>query len=83
MTGTYSRAGQAASGRWSLAGISWQKSSLSAHNGNCVEVAQLAENHFAVRDSKNSAPGYPALIVDGAGWVAFLSAVKKGEFDLP
>ncbi|HJZ03412.1 MAG TPA: DUF397 domain-containing protein, partial [Streptosporangiaceae bacterium] len=32
---------------------SWRKSSYSAANGDCVEVAHLANGYIAVRDSKN------------------------------
>ena len=33
----------------------WKKSSYSAANGNCVEVARVDGGHIGVRDSKNAA----------------------------
>ena len=33
--------------------IAWRKSSYSAANGDCVEVARLANGYIGVRDSKN------------------------------
>ncbi len=60
--------------------VTWHKSSYSNGNGGaCVEVAELADGHRAVRDSK--APGGPALIVTPAGWVSFTAGVCAGEFD--
>jgi hypothetical protein len=50
----------------------WLKSSYSADEANCVELA----NSGAVRDSKN--PAGPTLRVDLAN---LLTAVKAGRFD--
>jgi Domain of unknown function (DUF397) len=38
------------------AGPHWKKSSRSAENGNCVEVAELPNRTIGVRDSKDNAP---------------------------
>lgn len=38
--------------------ITWKKSSFSTNNGDCIEVAQVADR-LAARDSKN--PGGPVL----------------------
>jgi hypothetical protein len=57
----------------------WMKSSLSAHNGNCVEVAGLADDTIRVRDSKNPRGG--VLNFTTAEWDAFLGGVRNGEFD--
>jgi hypothetical protein len=57
--------------------ISWKKSSYSAANGNCVEVARLGAGYIAVRDSKNAAQ--PALGFTPAGWATFISAVKSNR----
>jgi hypothetical protein len=54
--------------------ISWKKSSYSAANGNCVEVAHLGGGYIGVRDSKNAA--LPALGFTPTGWRAFITEVK-------
>ena len=57
----------------------WIKSSLSAYNGNCVEVAGLTGNRTRVRDSKH--PRGPALSFTPAEWDAFIGGVYNREFD--
>ena len=57
--------------------ISWKKSSYSAANGNCVEVARLGGGYVGVRDSKNAAQ--PALGFTPASWRTFISAVKSNR----
>ncbi|HXT92345.1 MAG TPA: DUF397 domain-containing protein [Trebonia sp.] len=57
----------------------WVKSSFSAHNGNCVEVAGLSADTIRVRDSKNPRGGI--LNFTTAEWDAFISGVRNGEFD--
>lgn len=57
----------------------WIKSSLSAHNGNCVEVAGLTGDTIRVRDSKNPQGGI--LNFTTAEWDAFIGGVRNGEFD--
>jgi hypothetical protein len=59
--------------------VNWRKSSWSANNGACVEVAASAQQRIGVRDSKN--PGGPVLTVTAAQWQAFLRAAKYGAFD--
>ncbi|GAA4617999.1 DUF397 domain-containing protein [Saccharopolyspora hordei] len=54
-------------------GHTWQKSSYSNANGNCVE---LSSPLGLIRDSKD--PDGPVLDVDVA---AFLRAIKDGRFD--
>jgi hypothetical protein len=56
------------------------KSSLSAYNGNCVEVAGLNGDTVQVRHSKNLAGG--VLHFTPAEWNAFIGGVRAGEFDL-
>jgi hypothetical protein len=60
---------------------SWVKSSYSGPQGNCVEVARLADGTVAMRNSRY--PDGPALIFTGAEWEAFLSGAASGEFGLP
>lgn len=57
----------------------WIKSSLSAYNGNCVEVAGLAHDRIRVRDSKH--PRGAVLSFTPAEWDAFVGGVRNGEFD--
>ena len=57
----------------------WMKSSLSMHNGSCVEVAGLADEIIRVRDSKNPRGGI--LSFTPAEWDAFIGGVRLGEFD--
>lgn len=59
--------------------VRWRTSSYSSPQGNCVEVADLGDSGRAVRDSKD--PAGPALSVTPAGWVAFTTGVRHGEFD--
>ena len=61
-----------------LAGITWRKSTFSAYNGNCVEVADLGTGRVAVRDSKAGGAG-GILRFDRVAWAAFLSGVKDGR----
>jgi Domain of unknown function (DUF397) len=65
-----------------IAGASWRKSSWSAANGSCVEIAQLPQVALiAVRDTKDQERG-PVLIFTQPHWKSFLYAVKLGEFDI-
>lgn len=54
----------------------WSKSSRSANNGACVEVA-FVPGLVATRDSKD--PTGPALVVDPGAWTSFVAAVKNGD----
>jgi hypothetical protein len=58
---------------------SWIKSSLSAYNGNCVEVTGLTSDRIRVRDSKH--PRRAVLNFTPAEWDAFIGGVHNGEFD--
>jgi hypothetical protein len=59
--------------------LTWRTSSYSSDFGNCVEVGELGDSGRAVRDSKD--PAGPALTVTPAGWAAFTTGVRHGEFD--
>lgn len=59
----------------------WRKSSHSNAGNQCVEVARLADDAIAVRDSKN--PHGDHLTVSAAGWRTFLSGVKYGDYREP
>lgn len=58
----------------------WRKSSLSAADGNCVEVAFATDGTVGVRDSKQQGHG-PVLEFTPDEWKAFLGGVRGGEFD--
>ncbi|KAK1179857.1 DUF397 domain-containing protein [Streptomyces sp. NBS 14/10] len=58
----------------------WVKSSYSAGNGACVEVASPVVDEVAVRDSKD--PHGPALSFAPGSWSTFVSDVRRGAFDL-
>ncbi|MFC5910183.1 DUF397 domain-containing protein [Streptacidiphilus monticola] len=62
-----------------LEGVVWQKSELSNSQGDCVELARLADGDIAVRNSRF--PDGPALVYTRAEIAALLHGVKAGEFD--
>lgn len=62
-----------------LATAKWRKSTRSATQGQCVEVAELAGGHRVIRDSRN--PDGPALLFTATEWTAFTAGVRAGEFD--
>jgi Domain of unknown function (DUF397) len=58
--------------------VNFRKSSYSAQEGECVEIANLPDGGRAVRDSKD--PDGPILRFAGSEWRAFIAGVKDGEF---
>ena len=59
--------------------LDWRKSSRSASDGDCVELAPLAEG-VAVRDSKNV--DGPELTFAQRSFRRFVSRVRANELDL-
>jgi len=57
----------------------WRKSSYSSADGQCVEVARLADGGWAVRNSRE--PEKTPHIFTEAEFAAFRAGVKDGEFD--
>jgi hypothetical protein len=55
--------------------VVWRKSSWSAFNGDCVEVAGLGGGLIGVRDSKDRAGG-SVLVISSSAWQAFLNSLK-------
>jgi Domain of unknown function (DUF397) len=59
----------------STASVTWRKSTFSAYNGSCVEVADLTPGQIGVRDSK-AGPHSPVLVFGQADWASFLRTLK-------
>ena len=57
----------------------WLKSSLSAYNGNCVEVAGLTGDTIALATASTREGLRPNFTP--AEWDAFIGGVHNGEFD--
>lgn len=60
-----------------LTNVRWQKSSYSAGEHECVEIAELPSGGRAVRDSKN--PEREPLCFTASEWAAFREGVIAGE----
>lgn len=62
-----------------LGAAAWYKSSYTASNGNCVEVARISAPGavgIAIRDSKDT--DIPPARASREAWRTFLSAVVRG-----
>jgi hypothetical protein len=64
-----------------MCSVEWFKSSYSTRSGDCVEVAFLASDAVAVRDSKN--PSGPDLSFTSSEWEAFTASLRSGGFADP
>ncbi|MEV4532538.1 DUF397 domain-containing protein [Asanoa sp. NPDC049518] len=62
-----------------LGDVTWVKSRRSGAQGNCVELARLADGAVAVRNSRD--PEGPALIFTPAEMTSMFHGVTAGEFD--
>lgn len=62
-----------------LKNVTWQKSQRSNSQGNCVELAKLANGSIAMRNS--NFPDGPALVYTQAEIDAFVGGAKDGDFD--
>jgi hypothetical protein len=58
--------------------LTWRKSTRSAANGHCVEIAEVPGVIY-VRDSKDKTG--PVLTFDESTWAGFVAGVRDGEFD--
>jgi hypothetical protein len=59
----------------------WRKARRSIANGECVEVAPVADaGNVAVRDSTD--PDGPILQYSVVSWRTFLTTAKSGTFDI-
>lgn len=63
----------------SEAGSTFHTSSFSG-GGNCVEVGQLDDGRFVVRDTKDPLR-ISSLVFSREEWDAFVRGVKNGEFE--
>ncbi|MEV6138794.1 DUF397 domain-containing protein [Nocardia sp. NPDC051990] len=63
-----------------LSGATWFKSSRSASQDTCVEIAHLDGGMVGVRDSKD--PMGPALVFSPTEWDAFTAGLQSGGLEL-
>ncbi|WP_031069889.1 DUF397 domain-containing protein [Streptomyces sp. NRRL WC-3742] len=61
-----------------LAQAAWRKSSYSAQEGQCIEVADGFPGLMPVRDSKD--PSGPSLTFPADAWQSFVTAIRASEF---
>jgi hypothetical protein len=59
--------------------LQWRKSTYSNPNGECIEVAELADGQVVMRNSRTPSEG--TLVFTRGEILAFLRGAKDGEFD--
>jgi hypothetical protein len=59
--------------------LRWRKSTASNPNGNCVELAEVADGLVALRNSRY--PAGPVVVGSRAAVAAFVCGARDGEFD--
>ncbi|MFK0202470.1 DUF397 domain-containing protein [Streptomyces lavendulae] len=59
--------------------VAWRKARASDAYNNCVEIARVAEDGVALRNSRF--PDGPALVFTRAEIIAFFAGARSGEFD--
>jgi len=62
-----------------LTRLPWRKSARGVNNGNCVEVAELADGEIFVRDSQESSG--TVLPFTDEEWRAFMAEIRNRESD--
>jgi hypothetical protein len=62
-----------------LPSLTWVKAQASSSQGNCVEMAQLADKQVAVRNSRF--PDGPVLVYTPDEIAALLTGAREGDFD--
>lgn len=60
--------------------LQWRKSSRSANEANCVEVA-FSGDDVHTRDSKN--PAGQHLVFGSSAWLGFVRGLRDGRFGEP
>ena len=65
---------------WGAGKPNWYKSTYSANQGECVEVAENLGDPVLVRDTKDRTHSV-VLRVPRSAWISFLAGVSAGEFD--
>ncbi|MGP8299710.1 DUF397 domain-containing protein [Streptomyces inhibens] len=55
----------------------FRKSSYSGQEGDCLEVADTADGHRVVRDSKD--PAGPCLVFGAGAWTSFVETLIASD----
>ncbi|MEU9946537.1 DUF397 domain-containing protein [Streptomyces lavendulae] len=63
----------------SIGGAAWTKARASDATNNCVEIARVANDEVALRNSRF--PDGPALVFTRSEMIAFIAGARAGEFD--